>query len=275
MQMKSEWHDAYPKMDLDDNYLGDGYPLCEDLPKGAFLLKGARFEFLSSQYSSNDVLTLHSSSALFQALCSASASSGGSCSFQAVVVLSQDLSCHADECDATIPSVLKVGSAYYEFVPPACVHLYFYNGKIATDGGGSRNWQSKMQCTNPAAFAGGSYCCDGCSNNRPPSWVPDNFCENRSSSSFTSRCSNTDNWVNNKYCELRCFEEGLGYGRDCTVGAYREAHACGVYQEKVPYATAVKYCSSLGMQICDRPGTGFKDPPEAPALKVFSESEAD
>jgi len=252
MQMKSEWHDAYPKMDLDDNYLGDGYPLCEDLPKGAFLLKGARFEFLSSQYSSNDVLTLHSSSALFQALCSASASSGGSCSFQAVVVLSQDLSCHADECDATIPSVLKVGSAYYEFVPPACVHLYFYNGKIATDGGGSRNWQSKMQCTNPAAFAGGSYCCDGCSNNRPPSWVPDNFCENRSSSSFTSRCSNTDNWVNNKYCELRCFEEGLGYGRDCTVGAYREAHACGVYQEKVPYATAVKHCSSLGMQICDR-----------------------
>ena len=67
----------------------------------------------------------------------------------------------------------------------------------------------------------------------------------------------------------------MGYGRDCTVGAYREAHACGVYQEKVPYATAVKYCSSLGMQICDRPGTGFKDPPEAPALKVFSESEAD
>ncbi|CAE7781068.1 unnamed protein product [Symbiodinium sp. CCMP2592] len=250
MQMKPEWHDAYPKMDLDDNYLGDGYPLCEDLPKGAFLLKGARFEFLSSQYSSNDVLTVHSSSALFQALCSASGSGG--CSFQAVVVLSQDLSCHADECDATIPSVLKVGSAYYEFVPPACVHLYFYNGKIATDGGGSRNWQSKMQCTNPAAFAGGSYCCDGCSNNRPPSWVPDNFCENRSSSSFTSRCSNTDNWVNNKYCELRCFEEGLGYGRDCAVGAYREAHACGVYQEKVPYATAVKYCSSLGMQICDR-----------------------
>ena len=253
MQMKAEWHDAYPKMDLEDNYLGDGYPLCEDLPQGAFLSKGARFEFFGSQYGFNDALTLHSSSPLYTALCAPDASSN--CSFQASVILSQDLSCHGDECDATLPAIVKVGAAYYEFVPPACVHLYFFNGKIATDGGSKRDWASKIVCTNPGTFAGGSYCCDGCSNNRPPSWVPDKFCENRSSSTFSSSCINTNNWVNNKYCELRCFQEGLGYGRDCTSGDYREAHKCGFYQEKVPYSRAVNHCSSLGMQICDRPET--------------------
>ena len=255
MQMKPEWHDAYPKMDLDDNYLGDGYPLCEDLPRGVFLSSGARFEFYGSQYGSSDALTLNESSALYQVLCSPDGS--GTCSFKASVVLSQDLSCHGDECDATVPNVVKAGAAYYEFIPPPCVHLYFHEGKIATEGGGSRNWNSKRACTNPAAFAGGSYCCEGCSNNRPPSWVPDKFCENRSSSSFTSNCVNTNSWVNNKYCELRCFEEGLSYGRDCSTGAYREGHSCGFYQEKVPYAKAASYCSSLGMQICDRPETVY------------------
>ena len=249
MQMKADWHDAYPKMDLDGNYLGDGYPLCEDLPQDAFLSSGARFEFLSSHYGSNDALILDSASPLYQALCSPDGS--GACSFQASVLLSQDLSCHGDECDATLPNAVKVGAAYYEFVPPACVHLYFHNGKIATDGGDKRDFSSKIMCTNPGTFAGGSYCCDGCTNIRPPSWVPDKFCENQSSSSFPSKCINANVWLNNKYCEQRCFEEGYGYGRECTQ-AYREGHKCGFYQEKVSYAKAVSYCNSLGLQICDR-----------------------
>ena len=33
MKMRGDvWHDWYPKMDLGQNYIGDGYPLCEDLP---------------------------------------------------------------------------------------------------------------------------------------------------------------------------------------------------------------------------------------------------
>lgn len=38
---KADWHDVYPKPDLDGNFLGDGYPLCSDLPAGTFLAPGA------------------------------------------------------------------------------------------------------------------------------------------------------------------------------------------------------------------------------------------
>ena len=105
MQMIAQWHDNYPKQDLDKMYLGDGLPPCSELPKavglspcfhckmngitldntdnrpfehvqvssrppgqGSFLLTGARYEFLSS-YSGSDVLKLQSSSPLYQALC--------------------------------------------------------------------------------------------------------------------------------------------------------------------------------------------------------------
>lgn len=35
-------HDRLPKIDLDDGYIGDGYPLCSDLPAQDFLRKGVR-----------------------------------------------------------------------------------------------------------------------------------------------------------------------------------------------------------------------------------------
>ena len=46
MRMVGRWHDRYPKPDLYGGYLGDGYPLCSDLPARAFLAKGARYEFV-------------------------------------------------------------------------------------------------------------------------------------------------------------------------------------------------------------------------------------
>lgn len=38
--LKARWHDVYPKPDLDGNFLGDGYPLCSDLPPAYFLSQG-------------------------------------------------------------------------------------------------------------------------------------------------------------------------------------------------------------------------------------------
>ena len=70
MQMRAHWHDAYPKMDLDKNYLGDGLPPCAELPMGSFLKQGARYEFISSP--EGEVLSLSATSALYQALCGSS-----------------------------------------------------------------------------------------------------------------------------------------------------------------------------------------------------------
>merc|ERR550534_2601676 len=54
MQMKAVWHDVYPKSDLDGNYLGDGYPLCSDVPAGAFLAKGAKYIYLGRTRGGHD-----------------------------------------------------------------------------------------------------------------------------------------------------------------------------------------------------------------------------
>lgn len=251
MQMKPEWHDAYPKMGLDGTYLGDRYPLCSQLPRDAFLSEGAIYEF--SPVALEGALELSTTSAL------ASALSGGA----AKVTLEQSLTCEGTECDGWIWAV-KVGEAYYEFVPPKrlglhvwgswprCVHLFFHQGRIATEGGAAWSWASRRSCENPETFAAGSACCEGCSNVRPSSWVELNrFCQNHSERTFQLQCKQNTAWSSRKSCEMRCFLEGQGYGKNCTSD-YREDHVCSVYQEKLTYEAAKRNCEKIGMQICDR-----------------------
>ena len=48
MSVRHSWRDVFPKMNLYDRYLGDGVPLCVDLPPRTFLRAGARYRLLSS-----------------------------------------------------------------------------------------------------------------------------------------------------------------------------------------------------------------------------------
>jgi len=48
MQLHAEWRDVYPKIHLENGYIGDGYPLCVDLPDKEFLRKGAKYRLLGS-----------------------------------------------------------------------------------------------------------------------------------------------------------------------------------------------------------------------------------
>merc|ERR1719262_1233323 len=68
MKLTAGMRDVYPKPDLDDNYLGDGYPLCGDLPERAFLTEGARYEFVGYN-DKPQTLILSETSKLFAALC--------------------------------------------------------------------------------------------------------------------------------------------------------------------------------------------------------------
>ena len=52
MQIKPSWRDAFPKMDLHDNYVGDGYPLCAELPPRAFLRAGGRARATAAAHAS-------------------------------------------------------------------------------------------------------------------------------------------------------------------------------------------------------------------------------
>merc|ERR1712194_596621 len=104
----ARYHDKYPKPDLDGNFLGDGYPVCADVPKQAFLAKGARYEFLSTTHQGKS-FKVSASSILFKAFDLAQP--------QATVILSEDISCPGgEECLLDAVDVIKVGSFFYEYV---------------------------------------------------------------------------------------------------------------------------------------------------------------
>ena len=44
MDLHAQDRDPFPKTKLQGGYLGDGYPLCAELPNRAFLLRGAKYE---------------------------------------------------------------------------------------------------------------------------------------------------------------------------------------------------------------------------------------
>jgi hypothetical protein len=80
-------HDTFPKQGLDQFHIGDGYPLCDNLPARSFLRKNAKYRFLSSTLSNEMVsrpssLTLNTSSALYAALCNAN--SRGKCVLKSI-----------------------------------------------------------------------------------------------------------------------------------------------------------------------------------------------
>ena len=51
--------DAFPKMDLYDGHIGDGYPLCVELPPRAFLRKGARAQAARAAHWAQDPCLAH------------------------------------------------------------------------------------------------------------------------------------------------------------------------------------------------------------------------
>ncbi|CAL1161568.1 unnamed protein product [Cladocopium goreaui] len=121
MQMKAEWHDAYPKPKLDGGYLGDGYPLCSEQSVQSFLEQGAKYRFLGHSTTDPNVLVLSAESPLYQTLC------GGAqvCSHQLRHELTETLACFGTECSSGAVTTLLVADGFYEFLRPACVSLFF------------------------------------------------------------------------------------------------------------------------------------------------------
>ena len=126
MRIITDWRDVFPKMDLYDGYVGDGLPLCADLPNRAFLRVGATWRYLGrsslSQLQSDpsyydDAWALAephlapaaSTSALHRALCRPAASAaGGHCRFPSELTLSANLPCDGLECAIDEPRVARI-----------------------------------------------------------------------------------------------------------------------------------------------------------------------
>jgi len=68
---------------------------------------------------------------------------------------------------------------------------------------------------------------------------------------FTSKCKFNDGWVRSKFCQLACWQNGVGYdGDDCSVGYYQEKKVCSHTAERVSFATAQANCAASGLQVC-------------------------
>ncbi|KAL7561162.1 hypothetical protein ACA910_011983 [Epithemia clementina (nom. ined.)] len=171
MKIYVPYRDVFPKMGLNQEYIGDGYPLCADLPKYHFLKKGAKYILLGSnpmpelqpdnpwdeqaiRFKAEPLGQLHIT------LCGSSDSS--SCTYPGVVILPQTLNCVGVECDVDTIRVVQVhGGIYYEYVPPPCVYHSFVENprKIKRRKRGNGEGVDAYMCADPNTAVASTACC--------------------------------------------------------------------------------------------------------------------
>jgi len=260
MQMTGRFHDRYPKPDLHGGFLGDGFPLCRELPRRAFLARGARYEFLGYSHQGHAV-ELSPASGLFQALCR---EREGSCAFEAVVTLPRnDLFCHETECDVSSMTIVKVEGGFYEYIAPPCVFTFFYKGRQAAR---PQSWRNKEVCVDPLLPLAGVACCAGggasggapllCSNNPTDHMKRKGItCANRPNFMSTKSCNKKESWRNKKWCQHECFKLGRGYAGDNCAPAEgdepQEELACSAPTHRMTFEAAESRCNAARLSICE------------------------
>jgi hypothetical protein len=206
MKIRVEWRDHYPKMGLNGKYIGDGYPLCKDLPHDSFLRKGAKWKLLGKSRLPKEqelfllkrsldegseitakVTKLSSSSALSKHLCKPFQ---GICTYPSIVELSENLKCEDIECELENIKVVEVGTGvFYEFSQHACIQFpFFVNGKLVSKS--RSNIYDRSICADENWAVAAAACCDA------------NF------SGIHDTCKYTGELVTFSVANSRCAEKG-------------------------------------------------------------------
>lgn len=170
MQIRLEFRDVFPKMGLNQNYIGDGVPLCADLPGKHFLMKGVTYRLLGvnptpvvvsdpMEWASDPAairLKLLPGSSLFAKLCGSQ--NAASCTNEAKIVLDETVGCSGGECDVDTVRVVEVGNGiFYEYVQPACVHQAFFDNPTMVV---QRSSWWDLTCADPRTQVASSACCN-------------------------------------------------------------------------------------------------------------------
>ena len=173
MRIRLEYRDFFPKMGLLQRYIGDGYPLCADLPPRHFLRKDAKYRLLGSsplpelQFDNEwDYRAVRfvadPEGALNSALCGADSGISSSCTYPGIVTLSETINCVGRECEVDTVRVVQVeGGMYYEYVRPPCVHQAFVENprKIKKKKHGSGKGIARYMCADPRVAVASTACC--------------------------------------------------------------------------------------------------------------------
>jgi hypothetical protein len=174
MRINMEYRDVFPKMGLDRKYIGDGVPLCADLPAKHFLKKGATYrllgrspapllmsdpkEWLTDKRVKRMKLQPNGVNSLFFKLCGSLSASA--CTQKPIIVLNANLDCSRTECSVDTLRVVEVGTGvFYEYVPLPCVyHAFYQNAKMIVR---SREWWD-LTCADPRIhIASAALCLNG------------------------------------------------------------------------------------------------------------------
>lgn len=170
MLIDSNRKDHFPKLGLGNKYVGDGYPLCLDLPDQHWLKAGSNFRLLGSSPvpdlltepdpwfgAAPKRITLNEASQLASILCNGNVNNCNPTSPN--IELSLDVACDGLECDIHEPRTIQVAPGiFYEYVRPACVHQMYYENPQAIRKRSSSD--GRWMCGDPRALHAGTACCE-------------------------------------------------------------------------------------------------------------------
>mmetsp|Transcript_662 Transcript_662/g.1594 ORF Transcript_662/g.1594 Transcript_662/m.1594 type:complete len:2342 (-) Transcript_662:143-7168(-) len=176
MTVVPKWRDQFPKMGLNGKYIGDGYPLCADLPIHDFLKKGAKYILLGytpqaelgikdpnrwASEEGQERFAAAEDGSLYDILCQpTNETDPTSCSFPPTVVLTENIDCTGDECLVDhIRTVNVREKVYYEYVRPACVHEAFFPEPKKIKMRSWSTYKNKYMCADPRTDVASAACC--------------------------------------------------------------------------------------------------------------------
>ena len=154
MLIRGDWRDPFPKTNMIGGYVGDGLPVCSELPERAWLRKGATWSYLGtstcpqkhferrcdlSSMRVDRVYLNETESALFAALCRPDGGGPDTpprCQFRNEITLLSHLGCNGLECELDVVKVVGLKGAglrrdgtpfdvYFEYLQPPCVERPF------------------------------------------------------------------------------------------------------------------------------------------------------
>ena len=268
MAMDLEGRDIFPKSDLSGGFIGDGYPLCADLPDKDFLREGATYRLLGSrsrpelqtdekEWEENGIrLGLHHSSPLYEKLCVPD--DNNECTFPVKVVLDSNL-IYDDAAQEgfeykvdTIRSVrVQSGNIpiYYEYLHQPCVHQNFFNnGQKIIRGTIERDLVVEDSlCADPRNYLAAESCCD-------KEFMAIRYCsyngERMKYNSAIKRCSSNDQqqcnpkrWLNDVCMDERTYSWTSSGCKVKVKISYEQSHMIARVDQPVSYhGTDIQRC---------------------------------